>query len=203
VARYDLEEVRSAARGAWEHVHTRVAGIGDDFLNSKQHGPCPKCSGTDRWRCFNDYKETGGAICNQCGRFADGFAVVQWSLGCTFLDSVEKTAEFLGVKPTGNGKSKKGKASSEAIIEFLQWSEPLVAMWCHNKKKTIKARTVKQINAVVGRHKRMVTISLPILDEEGKTIGWTLYESSGGKLPVWNPKTKETTWLKVKTIKSK
>jgi P4 family phage/plasmid primase-like protien len=33
-----------------------------------KHGPCPKCDGRDRARCFDDFDETGGIICNQCAQ---------------------------------------------------------------------------------------------------------------------------------------
>jgi P4 family phage/plasmid primase-like protien len=33
-----------------------------------KNGPCPKCKGKDRARCFNDFDDTGGVFCNQCGQ---------------------------------------------------------------------------------------------------------------------------------------
>ncbi len=58
--------------GHWATVHFRVCGISDESLTGK-HGPCPKHGGKDKWRTFDDYEKTGGAVCNECGKMADGY----------------------------------------------------------------------------------------------------------------------------------
>ncbi len=103
--RYNLDDVKADALGHWSPIIERVAGVGDDHL-STVHGPCPKCGGTDRWRVFDDFEQTGGAICNQCGKFGDGVAVVMWMLGVPFLEAVRRVAEFLGTAPEGTTRGK-------------------------------------------------------------------------------------------------
>lgn len=108
---YDLARVKQDAAHHWAAIINRVAGIGDDFL-TENHGPCPKCgggAGADRWRVFGDFEETGGAICNQCGKFGDGIALIQWYMGIGFLEAKRKVAEFLGTSPeAARGKGKGG-----------------------------------------------------------------------------------------------
>lgn len=102
--RYDLRAVKSEATYHWPAIINRVAGIGDDYLTTA-HGPCPKCGGNDRWRVFDDFDQTGGAICNQCGKFGDGLAVIQWHLGIGFPEAMRRVAEFLGTAPeTSRGR---------------------------------------------------------------------------------------------------
>jgi len=63
-----------------------------------RHGPCPLCGGRDRARCHNDFRETGGIFCNQCGGGADIFAVLMWANGWSFPETLEAVAGVLGVR---------------------------------------------------------------------------------------------------------
>lgn len=51
------------------------------------HGPCPMHGGRDGFRLFDDAEDTGGGVCNTCGSFNDGIALLQavndWSFGKT------------------------------------------------------------------------------------------------------------------------
>jgi predicted RNA-binding Zn-ribbon protein involved in translation (DUF1610 family) len=119
-ARYDVTEVKRYAAGRWRTIISQVAGISVDYLDPRSHSPCPKCGGTKRWR-FTDSNRTsddvGGAVCNHCGKFADGIAVIEWFLGIEFHEALSRVAEFLGVPPVGkryakSSKTAKSKASS-------------------------------------------------------------------------------------------
>ena len=44
------------------------------------HVPCPMHGGQDGLRCFDDFDETGGMICNTCGAFPNGYLVLAWAL---------------------------------------------------------------------------------------------------------------------------
>jgi len=96
---YEPDQVKAAATGHWRDI-ARAIGIGDEYLTG-DNGPCPKCRGKDRWRVFGDFEDTGGCICNQCGRnLGDGFALVGWFTGCDFPAAVTRVAEILGLPPT-------------------------------------------------------------------------------------------------------
>jgi hypothetical protein len=117
-ARYNLASVKADAAHHWPAIINRVAGIDDDYLTT-EHGRCPKCDGghtTDRWRVFGDFEETGGAVCNQCGKFGDGFALLQWYLGIGFPEAVRLVAEFLGTKPdAARGKGPNAKTNGATV----------------------------------------------------------------------------------------
>jgi phage/plasmid primase-like uncharacterized protein len=157
VAKYDIAQVKANAQWYWPAVIEKVAGIGDDFLTTT-HGPCPKCGGADRWRVFEDFSQTGGAICNQCGKFGDGLALIQWFTGLAFPAVLEKVAEFTGTQPMDSSREK-GTAAATAKPSPLaeKYSEPpkpvdlkglttieifddspitegTIKMWCHFKK---------------------------------------------------------------------
>jgi hypothetical protein len=207
LSRYELNDVKAAARGHWPAILNRVAAIDDDFLDVGRHGPCPKCGGDDRWN-FTNLNEDGGAICNQCDKFGDGFAVIQWMCGIGFIEALKRVGEFLGVQPVARKRHSKNKQVDPfRNIEFQDLSEPsvnkIMAVWC--LKKRVKPDSVRSLNPRIARYrKRYTVIAIPVHGKQvDDIIGWTLYEAFGGNLPLYNPKTKETDWLKVKTLKLK
>ena len=58
------EDVKAAAAGQWQRVFET---LGFPDIEIGVHGPCPKCGGTDRFRLFDDFNETGGMICGAGG----------------------------------------------------------------------------------------------------------------------------------------
>lgn len=196
MASFELEEVKHRATGHWAAIANRVAGIGDDFLTTR-HGPCPKCGGNDRWRVFGDFAETGGAICNQCGKFGDGISLVQWYTGSSFPDVLRRVGTFLGVEPSKNGKAKRNSDASANLVE-IPWDEYLVRLWCL-RKKPITPEAIQAVGGRLARYRdRYTVIALPAYGQDGSVVGWTLYEVGGGKLPVFHGKGNPITWESVK-----
>lgn len=78
------------ARGRWSTILPRL-GIATEFLRNR-HGPCPLCSGKDRYR-YDDRDGTGSYYCNQCGA-GDGLLMVRkmnsWDYGtaCREIDLI-------------------------------------------------------------------------------------------------------------------
>lgn len=196
---YDVKEVKDAGDGHWHAIVNRVGGVDDDYLTTR-HGPCPRCGGTDRWRVFNDFAHTGGAMCNQCGKFADGVALIMWLLGIGFPDALEKIGVFLGVKPkTKKTKQKGGKRkwTPDEQLEFIQWSDQLAALWCL-KKKPATPEAIKQLGGRMARYQgRHTVIAFPVT-AEGRQQGWIVYNATGGTLPYKDGEKVEH--LKVKVV---
>lgn len=118
----DKDEVRSCAAGQWPVVHLELCpGLTEQQLNG-QHGPCPKCGGTDRFRVLNDYASTGGAYCNQCfntNNF-DGFAFLQWYNGWDFPTAVRKVAELINRPDALPPVQPPKKADSRPLLDQLE-----------------------------------------------------------------------------------
>lgn len=199
--RYDIDEVRRAAAKRWPEILSQVGGIPRDILN-RNHHPCPKCGGTDRFRLMDE--SVGAVICNQCfsSRNGDGFAAVQWSLGCSFGDALRKIAEHLAVKPAPrNGHSAKPDPARD--LEFRPWNETLVALWCL-QKPGIKPHAIQQVGGrlatYLGRH---TVIALPVWGpqlKKAKPVGWVVFAVNGGKLPVFSDG-KPVEWVKMKSTR--
>jgi putative DNA primase/helicase len=93
--------VKRHASGLWEEIISAHAPkIKPTIQRGRKHGPCDLCGGRDRARCHNDFSETGGIFCNQCGGGADGLAVLMWANGWTFPKALEVVSDHLGLTNT-------------------------------------------------------------------------------------------------------
>lgn len=195
----DAQEIKYAARGRWSQIICDVGGISDDFL-TRQHGPCPKCGGNKPFRVFDDFQETGGAVCSRCGKFGDGIEVVKWSNGIEFYDAIERIANYLGIKPTDKPRLpalkklkpvrefKKIETHAEDIVP-IAWNDIQVRLWCL-KKKPLTSESLKAVGAYCARYKGKYTvIAIPC------GSNFVIYNIAGGKLPGG-----EKEWVKVKNI---
>lgn len=95
--------VKDAAFNNWEDILKRLAPEIPDKAYSKlgRHVPCPvHGNGTkgDGFKLFKkDFHETGGGMCNSCGRFHDGFSLLMWLRGWDFSTTVQAVGEHLGI----------------------------------------------------------------------------------------------------------
>ncbi len=202
---YDIALVKQAAAGRWPEILSRSVGIPSDSLDGKHH-PCPKCDGNDRFRLLDP--EAGAVICNQCfsSGNGDGFAAMRHYGGLTFQAALQSVADYLGIAPEANGKpgssSKGPKADPTEQLEWLHWSDVLVAIWC-SKKPPIKPHAIQRVGGRLARYLGQYTVlALPVLGPnltQSDPVGWVLYDVFGRKLPVFNRKDKSTTWVKCKT----
>ncbi|QXE87391.1 toprim domain-containing protein [Geomonas nitrogeniifigens] len=62
-----------------------------------RHVACPVHNGRngDGFRLFPDAETTGGGVCNTCGKFHDGIALLMWLKGWSFLEAVDAIEEWL------------------------------------------------------------------------------------------------------------
>lgn len=183
---FDLQQVKQAAIGHWPTIVQRVVGIYGDYLSGR-HGPCPKHGGTDKWRVFDDFEITGGAVCNECGKMADGFELIQRHANCSFPEALEKVADCLGLEPT---QSTRLSTPREAIepdkhLEFLdKLPAAMVAIFCH-KKKPVTLDGLQMVGARFATYRNQYPVfALPAM-KQGKAVGWAIYHATGGVLPIW------------------
>jgi hypothetical protein len=104
--RIETDAVRERAAGRWLEVLVALApALAPALARIGRHVPCPVHGGQDGFRLFPDVAETGGGICNTCGTFPDGFALLMWVNGWSFRDALLAVAGALGITevpmPTG------------------------------------------------------------------------------------------------------
>lgn len=84
-----VQDVKVRACGRWLAIFSALAPeLNDAMTHLGRHVPCPVHGGTDGFRLFKDAASTGGGICNTCGSFADGFALLQWLTRRSFQETL-------------------------------------------------------------------------------------------------------------------
>lgn len=95
-SRLTLAELKALARGNWAYIFEDLASeLGPAMEARGHHVACPVHGGSDGFRLFKDYNETGGGICNSCGPQANGFAMLAFVKGYQFRDAVREVAQWL------------------------------------------------------------------------------------------------------------
>jgi len=107
-------------RGRWHYLLPQF-GIDDKFLRN-EHGPCPMCEGTDRFR-FDDKDGKGTWFCNGCGN-GDGFDLITRFSGREFKDIAGEIAKDHMWNAPPPGDTFKPKRTVEDIRASLNkvWS---------------------------------------------------------------------------------
>jgi len=88
--------LRYRTRGRWFAILSGL-GIGSSFLRNK-HGPCPVCSGTDRFR-WDDRNGDGTFYCNQCGP-GSGIDLLMRVRGLSFKEAALLIEEVIADQPS-------------------------------------------------------------------------------------------------------
>jgi len=88
----DFQTAHLQAQGKWRDILESI-GVSRKHLDGK-HGPCPICSGKDRFR-FDDKHGRGGWICSHCGA-GDGFALVAKVKGIDMIKAKMMVSPLLG-----------------------------------------------------------------------------------------------------------
>jgi phage/plasmid primase-like uncharacterized protein len=75
--------------------------LADALAHIPRHVLCPVHGGRngDGFRLFGNVAESGGGVCNSCGTFADGFALLMWVNNWSFREALAAVASFLGLAP--------------------------------------------------------------------------------------------------------
>lgn len=90
-------KAREQAEGRWISIINALAPQLSDAVESegKRHFPCPVHGGKDGLRAFKDVSQTGGCVCNSCGKFHDGFETLKWANGWDNRTAVEEVTTYL------------------------------------------------------------------------------------------------------------
>ncbi len=117
---YKADDIKRQAVGRWVSILESVCGLSAEQLNPRNHGPCPQCGGTDRFRALDDVAETGALFCNHCfnTRNGDGFAAIQWLRNCTFSGALKLVAEAVGHSEPANATTNGKQAPKEKTVHL-------------------------------------------------------------------------------------
>ena len=118
-----------------------------------------------------------------------------WLTGKNFPETLSDVAEFLGYE----FKSEKSSIDSAKDLEFIDWNEQLVSLWCL-RKRPIKPESIRQVGGRIAIYrKRFKVIALPVWrDSFDNIVGWRVMNITGGTLPKFKPKNNQPEWVKTK-----
>jgi len=97
-----------------------------------KNGPCPKCGGKDRARCFDDFNETGGVYCNQCAQkgCSDLIGFLSWANDWSRIKASKevktyliKFKEYSDSKESNNIKNSSSSNSKNTKKNKRIWNE--------------------------------------------------------------------------------
>jgi phage/plasmid primase-like uncharacterized protein len=93
-----VKKVRATAKGQWWKVFEALADeLSPAMANAPFHVACPVHGGTDGFRLFPDYIDSGGGVCNSCGAFPNGLRLLSWLKDWSDEETLAKVSEVLSV----------------------------------------------------------------------------------------------------------
>jgi putative DNA primase/helicase len=82
--------------GQWEEFFIEtIPSLKSAIQSCPYHVSCPVHGGSKEFRCFSDFPETGGGICNSCGAFSNGIKLFEWAAGCDSAEARKIIREWL------------------------------------------------------------------------------------------------------------
>lgn len=90
-----FEELKAGMAGRWEEALQELApSLAEAVQRSPHHVPCPIHGGTDGFRMYRDFRDTGGGVCNTCGPQPSGFALLAWANGYSLKDATREVGQW-------------------------------------------------------------------------------------------------------------
>ncbi len=204
---YETQQVKEDARGRWERVLLTLAPpLKAALERTGKHVPCPVHGGRDGFRLFRDVAEAGGGICNTCGSFANGFALLMWINGWDFGQTIREVAEQVGSR-SRSANSAADKSEDEMRREQLNrtWRESVALshpsaeparLYLARRGLSVKVPETLRFHAALGYYednRRLADYPTLIAQVTGQggdavTIHRTYLTPDGRKAPVDSPK---------------
>ncbi len=206
----ESEQIRRLAHGRWRCILSQLAPeLGKALERTGRHVPCPVHGGKDGFRLFRDVSETGGGICNTCGAYPDGLALLQWLKGWSFPETLEAiSGVFSPELPRPEPKRKQVPTRKEMFRLKFTWRGSIPADHAEAKplhrylvSRGLDPRVISGLSDLrfhpalpyywegreLGRFPALVAL---VRDRRGRpvTIHRTYLTQSGSKAPVPEPK---------------
>jgi len=111
------DKILQAMNGRWRELLGKYMPA--EHLTGKHCG-CPFCGGKDRFRAFGDFEETGGTVCNQCGKNANGIDTLMKARKVEFKDALDELQQLTGIK----SEKRISSVTSKEAVKYvrLQWA---------------------------------------------------------------------------------
>jgi putative DNA primase/helicase len=201
----EAREVREIAGGCWLDLLGVLAPVLEPALNCVgRHVPCPVHGGSDGFRLFRDADLTGGGVCNTCGTFPDGFALLMWVNRWSFPEALRSVAQALGLAddccPASRGipnpRPRPTERDRESVIDTLDrvrqrsldpTDRPAAPLRTYLSRRGLSGARLDGGAELIGRFPAMVAL-VTWADGMPLTVHRTYLTADGRKAPVAEPK---------------
>ena len=93
-----FRQLERTAGGRWAEIIRALSCVDiSDAIERRRHIRCHRDHGKTnaQFRVFKDFNQTGGGVCNTCGPFSNGFALLGFLNGWDYKTAVKEVAQFL------------------------------------------------------------------------------------------------------------
>ena len=90
-----FEQLTAEMSGRWPYAFADLApSLSEAMATAPKHVPCPIHGGKDGFRLYKDYAKSGAGVCNTCGKFSSGYAILAWLKGYSYKDAVREVGTW-------------------------------------------------------------------------------------------------------------
>lgn len=90
-------EIKKEAEGQWHFIFSELAPqLSDALNNAPEHVACPHHGGSNGFRFFEHYNQTGRSVCNTCGVMRSGLDTLMLATGWRLSEAMAAVDKWLG-----------------------------------------------------------------------------------------------------------
>ncbi|MER3384075.1 phage/plasmid primase, P4 family [Pectobacterium aroidearum] len=182
-----VTQTMQRASGHWPQL---LPALGITVTANGQHGPCPMCGGTDRFR-FDNKDGRGTWICNQCGA-GDGLNLVEKALKLTAAKAARQINGILGELPDVPATAPSTQADTEAARQraCVQAQALVNAARSQTHNAYLSAKGWPDVEALTLQGKAVTVggityqpgdLLVPLTSSEGELVNVQLINAQGDK----------------------
>jgi putative DNA primase/helicase len=212
--RKSYQELKADARGKWAYIFEELApDLAQAMAAHGTHVSCPVHGGSDGFRLYKDYPNTGGGVCNTCGNQPTGFGMLAFVRGYDFKDAIKDVSKWIDGefaaptiirRPPPAAATPPDPSKAQAAIRYM-WTTSVElkgsaaqrylaarGIWAENHPQTLRAHPGldyydSQLKKYTGTYPAMLA---PVKNPKGVIVALhrTFLTADGGKAPVVDAK---------------
>lgn len=137
-----MAELKELAKGKWADILEDLApkkALAEAYAANGFHVSCPVHGGSDGFRLFTDFNETGGAVCNTCRAKPDGFRTLAWLLekehgSYAFKEATRQIADWLNVDHSERKKVERQPLEFKPLVDPDKAFAKISEVWKASKE---------------------------------------------------------------------
>jgi putative DNA primase/helicase len=136
-----VAELKQLAKGQWANIFDDLFDgpenpnpLSEAFAANGFHVACPVHGGSDGFRLFGDFLDTGGTVCNSCGPHKDGFSTLAWLLekecgAGAFKETIRRVANWLRVDHSQRVRPERKALEFKPIVDPAKAAAKIREVW--------------------------------------------------------------------------